>query len=229
MTDKTSTRFGFWIAHQRTVEPSPDPFGDSFSEAARQELDALSAALRTRITALEAAVANPSKRGSLPKLALDVARVAVDEAQAATRRVIIDAKARGAMLHAKLRQAEERIHHAQDQPLQQPIYKPLRRASRQVFHEKIEIQVDSGVALLADLSTSGAQLLSETSLKPNRPVKLLLPLADDADGTDGFVTCKGNIVWAQLEPSPGGLRYRAGVCFTAVDESGVIAFVARHR
>lgn len=199
-----------------------DPLGESFSEAAKHELDALSATLKARLTALEAAMANPNQRGSFPRLAFEVARVAVDEAQAATNRVIADAKARGAMLHARLREAEERI----GQQAEHVAHQPLRRASRQVFHDELEVQVDGGVARLADLSTSGAQLLSETSLKPNRPVKVLLP---PGDGGEGPVVCKGNVVWARLEPGPAGgvLRYRAGVCFTSVDEAAVVAFLAR--
>ena len=67
-------------------------------------------------------------------------------------------------------------------------------------------------------------MLSPTALKPNRMVKVLLTLDESA------IACKGKIVWARLEPqSRGGLlRYRAGVCFTSVDEAAVEAFVARY-
>jgi hypothetical protein len=62
-----------------------------------------------------------------------------------------------------------------------------------------------------------------TALKPNRVIKIKLPLGE------GTVVCKGKIVWAQLEPSSAGAaRYRAGVCFTTADATAIEAFIARH-
>jgi hypothetical protein len=74
-----------------------------------------------------------------------------------------------------------------------------------------------------DLSANGAQILSPTALKPNRIIKLLLPFDRNP------ILCKGKIVWARLEPPSAGrpLKYRGGIFFTAVDEIGVEAFLAK--
>jgi hypothetical protein len=92
------------------------------------------------------------------------------------------------------------------------------------LNEPVEIQIDGDPARLVDLSTSGAQVLSPNVLKPNRVVKILLPSADRA------VLCRAKVVWARLEPPKPGTQpcYRAGVCFTNVDEQAVEAFVASH-
>jgi hypothetical protein len=89
----------------------------------------------------------------------------------------------------------------------------------------VQVEVDGGPAVLVDLSATGAQLLSPTALKPNRAVKLTLPV----DGNP--VLCKGKIVWARLEPASKSrpLAYRAGVCFTTADEAAVEAFLASVR
>jgi len=98
---------------------------------------------------------------------------------------------------------------------------PVRRASRQAFHEEMQVLVDGSPATLIDLSTSGAQVVSQAALKPNRMVRLQLPSEDTP------IICKGKVVWARLEAgSTTGLRYRAGVCFTGVDERAVEKFLA---
>ena len=52
-------------------------------------------------------------------------------------------------------------------------------------------------------------------------IRLQLPAEDNP------ITCKGKVVWARLEASAtAGLRYRAGVCFTGVDERAVEKFLA---
>jgi hypothetical protein len=104
-----------------------------------------------------------------------------------------------------------------------PPASPVRRAGRHAFHEDMQILIDGSPATLVDLSITGAQVISQAALKPNRQVRLQLP-ADDAP-----ITCKGKVVWARLEAgSAAGLRYRAGVFFTGADERAVEAFVARH-
>ena len=98
---------------------------------------------------------------------------------------------------------------------------PFRRASRHALPDHVQVEVDGGPAVLVDLSTTGAQLLSPTALKPNRPVKLMLPV----NGTP--VLCKGKVVWARLEPATKArpLAYRAGVAFSTVDESAIDTFL----
>ena len=64
-----------------------------------------------------------------------------------------------------------------------------------VAEDHVQVEVDGGPAVLVDLSTTGAQLLSPTALKPNRAVKVVLPV----DGNP--VLCKGKVVWARLQPA----------------------------
>ncbi len=101
---------------------------------------------------------------------------------------------------------------------------PTRGASRQAFREALAVQIDGEQAMLVDLSISGAQVLSQTALKPARAVRMLLPSADQP------VLCRGKIAWARLEPASKGksFRYRAGLFFTATDEAAVQAFMIRH-
>jgi hypothetical protein len=64
-------------------------------------------------------------------------------------------------------------------------------------------------------------VISQAALKPNRMIRLQLPNEDNP------ITCKGKVVWARLEASStAGLRYRAGIFFTGVDERAVEAFMA---
>ena len=88
---------------------------------------------------------------------------------------------------------------------------------------EVEIQIDGSPAWLIDLSLSGAQILATIALKPNRIVKITLPL-----GTKQ-IPCKGKIVWAKLEPGRGGLRYRAGVAFANADEEAIEEFLKAHQ
>jgi chromosome segregation ATPase len=100
---------------------------------------------------------------------------------------------------------------------------PVRRASRHAFDEDLQVLIDGSPATLIDLSISGAQLVSHTALKPNRMVRVQLAAEDSP------ITCKGKIVWARLEAgSTTGLRYRAGVFFTGVDERAIEKFLAHH-
>jgi hypothetical protein len=100
---------------------------------------------------------------------------------------------------------------------------PVRRASRQAFQEDLQVLIDGCPATLIDLSISGAQVVSHSALKPNRMVRVQLPAEDNP------ITCKGKIVWARLEAgSTTGLRYRAGVFFTGVDERAVEKFLAEY-
>ncbi|MDE3156892.1 MAG: PilZ domain-containing protein, partial [Acidobacteriota bacterium] len=100
---------------------------------------------------------------------------------------------------------------------------PERRASRQAFADDVIVQIDGSDAVLVDLSVDGAQVISPKPLKPNQSVRLRL--ANDA----GVVSCKGKIVWAQLEPSSSKrpFHYRAGMKFVSADEAAVTAFMTQ--
>jgi chromosome segregation ATPase len=109
-------------------------------------------------------------------------------------------------------------------PAPRTVHDPPRRASRHAFSQVIEVQIDGSATQLVDLSTTGAQVVSPTALKPNRVVKVLLPLEDNP------VSCRGKIMWARLEPPAAGrpLCYRAGLLFTSVDESSIQAFISHY-
>jgi PilZ domain-containing protein len=99
-----------------------------------------------------------------------------------------------------------------------------RRAPRFKIAGKVEILVDGNAATLVELSTSGAQVLSPTVLKPNQRVRMAL--TDEA----GIVRFNATIAWARFEIPPGsGPQYRAGIEFTDADSSLVDAFCARHK
>ena len=72
---------------------SPDALRNYLSERSQQELDTLRTELDTRLVALENALTSPDECESLESLVLDLARVAMDEAEAATRRAILEAQA----------------------------------------------------------------------------------------------------------------------------------------
>ena len=101
-----------------------------------------------------------------------------------------------------------------------PANGPIRKADRKAFTNALGVQIDGEAALLVDLSVIGAQVLSCSSLKPDKTVKMLLPSSDSP------VLCRGRIVWARLEPTMPGkpIRYRAGMFFTATDQAAVQTF-----
>lgn len=99
-----------------------------------------------------------------------------------------------------------------------------RRAPRFKIAGRVDILVDGNPATLVELSTSGAQVVSPTILKPNQRVRMAL--TDEA----GIVRFNATIAWASFEiPSGSGPHYRAGIEFADADSSLVDAFCARHR
>jgi hypothetical protein len=99
-----------------------------------------------------------------------------------------------------------------------------RRAPRHRIRGKVEVLVDGNVAILVDLSTIGAQVVSPTILKPNQRVRMALN--DDL----GNVRFNAAVAWASFEiPPSSGPRYRAGLAFVDADAPAVDAFCIRHR
>ena len=104
-------------------------------------------------------------------------------------------------------------------------FSPSRRANRHAFREPLEVKLDDETALLVDLSTIGAQVLSSSALKPNKAVKMQLPSAD------AIILCKAKIIWSRFEPPTPGkpVRYRAGMVFTQADAAALHVFISRHK
>jgi PilZ domain len=114
---------------------------------------------------------------------------------------------------------------AVDEPAPALDQKGTRRAPRVRIKDGVEVVVDGNPAVLIDLSTVGAQVVSPTVLKPNQRVRLIM-----GDGKTA-VKCPGNIAWASFE-MPKGLatRYRAGIDFGAnADTAGVESFAKKHK
>ena len=84
--------------------------------------------------------------------------------------------------------------------------------------------MDGATAMLIDLSTVGAQVLSAGPLKPNQRVRITM--VDDS----GSLRFNAAVAWAKFEIPPGGRpRYRAGLDFVDADQAAVEAYCSRHR
>ena len=100
-----------------------------------------------------------------------------------------------------------------------------RQAPRLKLSDEVQLLIDGVSSILVDVSPLGAQVLSPTTLRPNRVVRLLLP------NGGGSLTCTARIVWAQLE-SPNSntpVRYRSGIMFVDIQPTAIESFISRHR
>jgi hypothetical protein len=101
--------------------------------------------------------------------------------------------------------------------------KGTRRAPRFRIIEGIEVLIDGNPAMLVDLSTVGAQVVSGTLLKPNQRVRLSF--------TDGAkpVRFSAGVAWSAFELPKAGPRYRAGIEFFDADPDAVGRFCDTNR
>ena len=107
------------------------------------------------------------------------------------------------------------------QPLDQ---RGTRRAPRFRLSREMEVLVDGNQAVLVDLSTLGAHLVSATVLKPSQRVRMAL---FDAHGTVRF---NASVAWASFEIPPESVpRYRAGIEFIDANPASVDAYCNRHK
>ena len=112
----------------------------------------------------------------------------------------------------------------------EPPLRPLdwhgtRRAPRHRFRPGVEIQLDGNPAQVVDLSQVGAQVISQTILRPNQKVRVSVP-------NDDFVMrFRGSIAWAKFElPDPSAPpRYRAGIEFADADARAVEAYCQKNK
>jgi hypothetical protein len=188
-------------------------------DAARSAITANeSAAKETRAALRSEHLANSALRRAL---ASAEERIHALEQQLAAMQLQIAAAA--AVLDSRRSNRPARDPARQTNPLE-PLSRPIREADRRPFHEQVQVRVDGEAALLVDLSTRGAQIVTKSSVKPNRSVKILLALQEKA------ISCNGQVVWARIEPSaaPGSLRYRAGMLFTNADENAIEVFMTGH-
>ena len=85
-------------------------------------------------------------------------------------------------------------------------------------------QLDGKNAIVIDLSTVGAQVVSPAALKPSQKITVALP--DDVMN----IQFTASVVWTSFEiPPNSGPRYRAGLDFPDADVDAVGAFCQRHK
>jgi hypothetical protein len=101
--------------------------------------------------------------------------------------------------------------------------KGTRRAQRFKIIEGIEVLIDGNPAMLVDLSTVGAQVVSGTLLKPNQRVRLSF-----LEGAKN-VRFSAGVAWSAFELPKAGPRYRAGIEFFDADPDAVGRFCDTNR
>jgi hypothetical protein len=101
--------------------------------------------------------------------------------------------------------------------------KGTRRAQRYKIISGIEVLIDGNPALLVDLSTVGAQVVSATLLKPNQRVRL--SFIESARP----VRFSAGVAWSAFELPKGEPRYRAGIEFLDANQAAIAAFIEAHR
>ena len=98
-----------------------------------------------------------------------------------------------------------------------------RRAPRFQIVEGIEVQIDGNAAALVDLSTLGAQVISQVILKPNQRIRFTL--VDPPRQT----RCRAAVAWAAFEIPKGTACYRAGIEFFGADQEFVARFIQANK
>lgn len=84
------------------------------------------------------------------------------------------------------------------------------------------MQIDGATSKVVDLSVCGAQMISQSALKPLQNVRITL--TDDA----GSLRINATVAWAFFEIPKGVTQYRAGIEFKDAQEKAVRAFCKRH-
>lgn len=94
---------------------------------------------------------------------------------------------------------------------------PVRLTERSQIRESLVVQIDGKPVVLTDLSDGGAQVTSETVLKPNQVVRLAIVTTER---TLRFVS---TIAWSAFEMSKetGRPQYRAGLTFSEGDFNAI--------
>ena len=99
-----------------------------------------------------------------------------------------------------------------------------RRAPRFKIAGRVEVVIDGKPAVLVDLSTVGAQVVTQLAIKVDQELAMALP------DTEGVVRFKAKVAWtAFAQTAEGAPRYRAGIDFIDADTDEVGAFIERHK
>jgi hypothetical protein len=98
-----------------------------------------------------------------------------------------------------------------------------RRAPRFKIAGRVEVVIDGKTAVLVDLSTVGAQVVTQLAIKVDQELAMALP------DTEGVVRFKAKVAWtAFAQTAEGAPRYRAGIDFVDAEAEEVGAFLERH-
>jgi hypothetical protein len=108
-------------------------------------------------------------------------------------------------------------------PVEPLDHRGTRWAPRFRVTEGIEVQIDGNSATLVDISTSGAQIISTTILRPKQRVRMALPDLEEP------IRFRARVMWASLEMVKGGHLYRAGMSFIDADDDAVGRFCERNK
>jgi len=101
--------------------------------------------------------------------------------------------------------------------------KGTREAGRFSVLDDVEVLVDGNPATLVDVSITGAQVVSQSVLKPNQRVRMWL---HDPQRPIRFT---GSVAWASFEIPATGPRYRAGIEFVDASPELLARFIEANK
>jgi hypothetical protein len=180
------------LAERLSADAGIAVFADSDSLRA---LDAILAA-RPKIVALNPTFADTARGAGL------VARLKGDPRLSDVEvRILIEDENKRPLMLADAAPSGERALVETSRPLD----RAGTRAAVRFRMERRAVLVNGERSHLIDLSVSGAQVLLGARVRPNEPVRLVLP--DEA----GEKRWAGTIVWSVAVPTAGTMQYRAGV------------------
>lgn len=106
-------------------------------------------------------------------------------------------------------------------PVQPLDWKGTRRAPRFKIVDGLDVMIDGNPAMLMDLSTIGAMVLSPATLKPNQRIRMSLPQEPRP------IRFSAGVAWAAFEMPKGkpAPHYRAGIEFFDADPDAVAKFI----
>jgi len=127
-------------AQDETMVGTPlDQLRATLPEQAQRHLDALKGAIELRLSALEAALADPNGGASLEVLILDLARVASVEAQAAATKACVDTQLVSDTQKAKALAAAQQVLH-QERATSADLRKALEQAQQKLARTEAELR-----------------------------------------------------------------------------------------
>lgn len=95
-----------------------------------------------------------------------------------------------------------------------------RRAPRFIVVKGIEVLIDGKPATLINVSVVGAQVVSQTVLRPNQRVRMVLP---------DRLAFPAGIAWAAFEMPKTGPQYRAGIEFFDAETESLDRFIEANK